>query len=106
MSPEQIQGNKYLDGRTDVYSLGIVLFLMLTGKLPLKKTMVSTIMAHISEPVPRVQEQMAQSRLPWNDLLNKALAKDPDGRYQTAGQLAADVNSLLSGKWYLNKLLN
>lgn len=107
MSPEQIQGSKDLDGRTDVYSLGIVLFLMLTGKLPFKKeTMVSTIMAHISEPVPSVQEQMAQSRLPWDDILNKALAKDPADRYQTAGQLAADVNGLLSGKWYLNKLLD
>lgn len=107
MSPEQIQGSKDLDGRTDIYSLGIVLFLMLTGKLPFKKdTMVSTIMAHLTDPIPSVQEQLPQSRLPWDDILNKALAKDPEERYQTAGALAQDVNGLLSGKWYLNKLLD
>jgi serine/threonine-protein kinase len=106
MSPEQIQGNKQLDGRTDIYSLGIVLFFMLTGKLPFKKdTMVSTIMAHLTEPIPSVQAALPQSRLPWDDILNKALAKEPVDRYQTAGELGKDVNSLLSGKWYLNKLL-
>ncbi len=107
MSPEQIQGTKEVDGRTDVYSLGIVLFLMLTGSLPYEReTMVSTIMAHLTEPVPSVQEQLPQSRLPWDDILNKALAKDPADRYQSAGDLATDVNGLLSGKWYLNKLLD
>lgn len=107
MSPEQIQGSKDLDGRTDIYSLGIVLFLMLTGKLPFKKdTMISTIMAHLTEPVPSVQIALPQSRLPWDDILNKALAKDPADRYQKAGDLGDDVNSLLSGKWYLNKLLD
>lgn len=107
MSPEQIQGSKDLDGRTDVYSLGIVLFYMLTGKLPFKKdTMVSTIMAHLTEPVPSVQTTLPQSRLPWDEILNKALAKDYADRYQTAGEMARDVNSLLSGKWYLNKLLD
>lgn len=107
MSPEQIQGSKDVDGRTDIYSLGIVLFLMLTGKLPFKKdTMISTIMAHLTEPVPSVQLTLPQSRLPWDDILNKALAKDPIDRYQKAGNLGDDVNSLLSGKWYLNKLLD
>lgn len=106
MSPEQIQGDNELDGRTDVYSLGIVLYLMLTGKLPFKKdTMVSTIMAHLTDPIPSVQEHLSQSRLPWDDILKKALAKDPEDRYQTAGEMATDINSLLSGKWYLNKLL-
>lgn len=107
MSPEQIQGSHDLDGRTDTYSLGIVLFFMLTGKLPFKKdTMVSTIMAHLTEPVPSVQAALPQSRLPWDDILNKALAKDPLDRYRKPGELGKEVNSLLSGKWYLNKLLD
>lgn len=106
MSPEQIQANKDLDGRTDVYSLGIVLFLMLTGKLPFKKdTVISTLMAHLTDPIPSAQAALPQSRLPWDEILNKALAKERQDRYQTAGDLAKDVNSLLSGKWYLNKLL-
>jgi eukaryotic-like serine/threonine-protein kinase len=106
MSPEMIEG-KPLDGRSDIYALGIVLYRMLTGQLPFaKETLVATIMAHLSDPVPSVRDLLPRSRVPWDEVLQKALAKRPDERYQTAGELARDVGSLLSGRWYITKLLD
>jgi eukaryotic-like serine/threonine-protein kinase len=106
MSPEMIEG-KAVNGRADIYALGIVLYRMLTGQFPFaKESLIATIMAHVSEPVPSVRELLPRSRVPWDDVLQKALAKDPDERYQTAGELAQDVNSLLSGRWYITKLFD
>jgi eukaryotic-like serine/threonine-protein kinase len=106
MSPEMIEG-KEINGRADIYALGIVLYRMLTGQFPFaKESLIATIMAHVSEPVPSVRELLPRSRVPWDDVLQKALAKEPDERYQAAGELAQDVNSLLSGRWYITKLFD
>ena len=96
MSPEQIQGAKEMDGRTDIYALGIVLFFMLTGQLPFKgDSIVSIVMAHLSNPVPSVQEAIPTLRPPWDDILNKALAKKPEDRYQTVDELVQAVKDLV-----------
>jgi eukaryotic-like serine/threonine-protein kinase len=106
MSPEMI-GGKELDGRSDIYALGVILYYMLTGELPfVRETVIATIMAHLNDPVPSVRLHLPRSRVPWDDLLQKALAKNPADRYQTAGELARDVGSLLSGRWYITKLFD
>ena len=100
MSPEQIQGAEALDGRTDIYALGIVLFFMLTGELPFKgDSVISTVMAHLYNPVPSVQAAIPTLQSPWDSILHKALAKNPDNRYQTVDELVQAVKELAKKSW-------
>ena len=95
MSPEQIQGDKSLDGRTDIYALGIVLFFMLTGELPFKgDSIVSIVTAHLNDPIPSVQTALPTLRPPWDDILQKALAKKPEERYQTVDELVQALKTV------------
>lgn len=97
MSPEQIQGVKDLDGRTDVYALGIILYYCLTGLLPFQRdTLIGTAMAHISDPVPSVTHALPAEFAAWDDIINKALAKERDGRYAKASNLVTDVKKLIA----------
>ena len=94
MSPEQAQGRE-LDGRTDIFSLGLVLYEMLTGKPAFSgKSAIDVLHAVInSEPRPAID---VNPRLPAEvmEILGKALAKDPGERYCHAGDLALDLRRL------------
>jgi serine/threonine protein kinase len=104
MSPEQIQNND-VDGRCDVYALGVILFQILAGRPPFQgETPTLTAAAHVMEPIPRLSEIRPELPGQWDAILQKALAKDPEERYPTAGALARDVKELVSGRWYLRKL--
>jgi serine/threonine-protein kinase len=89
MSPEQIEGVKELDGRSDVYSLGCVLFEMLVGEPPFKGTSVMSVIANrLSNPLPsaRARRDLVPETIDW--AVQKAMATLPADRFQTAAQFA------------------
>ena len=87
MSPEQARGDR-VDSRADIYSLGVVLYEMLAGRVPFEgDSTIAVIYKHINEPPPPIKGIAA----PVQAVIDKALAKDPDQRYQTAREMAADL---------------
>jgi tRNA A-37 threonylcarbamoyl transferase component Bud32 len=97
MSPEQAQGEAKIDGRTDIYSLGVVLFEMLTGKQPYSAdTPISLALKHIREPVPKLDDFDTDLMPQLQEIIDKAMAKSPSERYANAGQLASALDSLLA----------
>ena len=90
MSPEQAQGERG-DVRSDIYSLGVILYELVTGRLPfgVDTPPFAILMKHINEPVP-APRRINPALAPAVELvILKALAKEPRSRYSTAGQLAA-----------------
>lgn len=93
MSPEQCDGGK-VDKRSDLYSLGIVLFECLTGKVPFdSKDIYQVLTMQVKDPPPRLKK--VRPDLQFSDeielVVNKALAKEPDARYQTAQEFWAEL---------------
>jgi serine/threonine-protein kinase len=104
MSPEQAQGI-HVDGRSDVYALGVVLYRLLTGQLPFSSDSATALInSHVELPVPDVRKVKANIPSVWQEVIEKSMAKDPKDRYATAGDFARDVEEVVSGKWYLRKL--
>lgn len=97
MSPEQCTGGE-LDQRSDIYSMGIVIYETLTGKLPiLGKTMVDTMSKHISEMPPSFAQARPDLYIPerLEQVVFKALAKDPNDRHQTMDELRIDLENAI-----------
>ncbi len=97
MSPEQCTGAE-LDQRSDIYSMGIVVYETLTGKLPiLGKTMVDTMSKHISEMPPTFTQARPDLYIPerLEQVVFKALAKDPNDRHQTMDELRIDLENAI-----------
>ncbi|MBK6644419.1 MAG: serine/threonine protein kinase [Anaerolineales bacterium] len=104
MSPEQVRG-KQVDGRSDVYALGVTLYRLLAGQLPFSASSTTALInAHVELPVPDIRAIKGNLPAVWQEVVAKAMAKDPKDRYATAGELARDVNEVVSGKWFLRKL--
>jgi serine/threonine-protein kinase PpkA len=83
ISPEQAE-SKPVDGRADIYSLGIILYEMLTGKKPFQgDSDIQIIISHLSEPVPSLPEGLEQ----YQELVDRMIAKNPDDRFSTAEEM-------------------
>jgi eukaryotic-like serine/threonine-protein kinase len=100
MSPEQAEGNTQEHAETtDVYSLGAILFAALTGKPPFQgATAVQTIMDVIHKPAPSAKSLRADTPLDLNTIVSKCLQKQPAQRYQSAQELADELDRYLEGQ--------
>lgn len=99
MSPEQIHGEKQLDGRSDIYMLGIILFESLTGRKPFPaETPVKQLMAHVLEPVPSILTLNPELPPDCDSVIQKALAKDREARFGSAQELTEALTITLTGK--------
>ncbi len=88
MSPEQAMGERELDGRSDIYSLGIVAYQMLAGETPFRATNTpAMLMKHVSEPPPPLQARSPGAPLDIVRSIEKALAKRPEDRWQSAAEM-------------------
>jgi serine/threonine protein kinase len=110
LSPEQVgtlleKGSVLVDGRSDIYSLGVLLFEALTGQVPYEaKTAYDTAMAHLNAPIPVLHRLRPELPKTYQTLINRTLAKDPADRYATAGAVAGHMQELVSGRWYMSKI--
>ncbi|MDE2197170.1 MAG: serine/threonine protein kinase, partial [Gammaproteobacteria bacterium] len=91
MSPEQLAGKK-VDGRSDLFSLGVTLYQLLTGQLPFKGESMATLMFKIANE-PHAPVTSLRSELPGclDGIIDKVLQKDPERRYQHGNGFAKDI---------------
>lgn len=98
MAPEQGLGEAG-DERSDLYSLGIILYQMLTNELPYDaEAPLAVILKHLNSPIPSVCDKNPTYPKALDDLVKRMLAKDPEDRYQSAAELIADVERVEQGE--------
>ena len=99
MSPEQVTGRGAVDARTDIYSLGLVLYELLTLRPPVEATNRENLLRNIvTKPLPPVSWRNAAVPEDLARIVHRATQKDPDQRYATATDMAADLDRYLAGK--------
>ena len=98
MSPEQLEGQE-LDGRSDLFSLGVILYAMITGHRPFQGNSATTVCFKVANREPLPASAYDNSFPPELDyVIARAMAKDRESRYQTGREMALDISSLLKGQ--------
>jgi eukaryotic-like serine/threonine-protein kinase len=93
IAPERLRGQPF-DGRSDIFSTGIMLYLLLTGQLPFSGEDMSVLQKLVNEPHPPLKTYLASYPPQLDAILDRALAKDPELRYATAEEFAADLHTV------------
>lgn len=97
MSPEQATG-AVIDSRSDLYALGVIFYEMLTGQRPFEDDgTLSVLLHHLNTPVPRISEFLHMEDPNLDQVVFRALAKEPNERYATAAEFSTDVEAALTG---------
>ena len=92
MSPEQCSQDSEIDSRSDIYSLGVILYEMLVGHVPFSgESATIVMMKHLQDPVPSVLEERNDVPPPIGRVVARAMAKVPSNRYQTVAELVEDL---------------
>jgi serine/threonine protein kinase len=96
IAPEQARGQK-VDPKTDIYSLGAVLYELLTGEVPYKgDNFVAVAMRHVNEPPPSVLEHRPDCSLRLDLAIQRAMAKDPDERFESMDDFCSELEACLA----------
>lgn len=96
MSPEQVRSEADLDGRSDVYALGVILFEMLTGHGPFNATTpLSAALKHLTDPIPPIRSFRPDMPMEVEYILYKAMAKERDARYASASEFALELEEVV-----------
>ena len=97
VAPEQLRGEA-VDGRADVYALGCVLYELLTGQVPfVRDDDIAKLWAHISDPAPSPLELAPDTPRPLAAVAERCMEKDPDDRFQTAGDMGRAALAAVPG---------
>jgi serine/threonine protein kinase/Tol biopolymer transport system component len=95
MSPEQAKGEKNIDGRSDIYALGAILFQAISGAPPYDAdTAMGIALKHITEPVPSIRDVDPGLSAQLDQVLQRAMAKDPQDRFQTVSELVEALKKI------------
>lgn len=98
MAPEQGLGEAG-DERSDLYSLGVIFYQLLTGELPYDaEAPLAVILKHLNSPIPSILDRNPNCPEPVEHVVNRLMAKDPDDRYQNADDLIRDLESIERGE--------
>ena len=96
MSPEQVRGGE-IDPRSDVYSLGCVLYELVAGTVPYSGSVFEVMRQHQEAPVPRLSDADSTVPRPVQEIVQRALAKSPDERFQSAEEMADAIRAAVPG---------
>jgi serine/threonine protein kinase len=98
MSPEQARGEIDIDGRSDLYAVGAIIFQMLSGKLPYESTTpLGLAMKHITDPIPSINQVRPDLPPTFDRVIETAMAKDRTQRFQSGKELASALQNVTDG---------